>query len=398
MTSITVQLRQLVPAPFGCHTRFVFAAYFRDTFLLLSIVLIVAISIDLTKQISGILSVVSADTLFDRTLFIGWYLVLRAADRAAEFLPFACFFGVLWAEMQQTLSGERLAVSISGRAPMQCLIPLVLFAVLSGFLQFVLLVFLRPAAVMEQTVLRVGEYGQTFDRSKVSQPEWIVAGDNLVRANIEFTSPPVLHNVRIIQFDSNRKVRSIVDADYAAPIAGEKLWVAHDGHLRKVQSGDLIQTTFTEKQISLDIDPLWLRYFGIGAQYLPNDIFNALGRVRFSPDSDYRTWAQARFGIPVTTAAMVTLAGALSLLFLALEIRLTPLAGIVLAGYGAFIGDGIMLVFGQHGWLHPILAVWIAPFVVLIFPIAFFNLLRLVRGPNSPASVTMKNRRQGSLA
>jgi lipopolysaccharide export LptBFGC system permease protein LptF len=370
-------LRAVFPAPFGWHTRHMLSAYLTNTFLVASIILAVALSIDLARYLGSVLDADRSGTLLGRALFVLWYIGIRATDRITEYLPLICFFGVLVTEIHETRSLHRLIFQITGRAPSQCLAPLLVFSLLAGAGELALLVYLRPAAVMAQAAARVGEYGLAFNRSPTTQPKWIAAGDDLVLANIEFTSsPPSLRDVRMFRLDGRHRLREILDATSATPQSGEKTWLMNDGR-RAFDTGAATESRFSALSIRLDIDPLWLRYFGIDAKYLPNGVFRRFASIAFQPNSDYRTWKQARIGVAVMTAEMGLLAGCLSLLLLTTKIRLPAVLFVLASGYGAHILSGALLVLGEYGRISPAAAVWLVPILMLLPPVAAYLWLKL---------------------
>jgi lipopolysaccharide export system permease protein len=377
----------MFPAPFGWHAKHMLAAYLRDTFLVMSIVLVVALSMDLAQYLGSVLAAAGDNSAFGSALFLGWYLAIRSIDRVAEFLPFAIFFGVYWAEIRQTISGERLIVLITGRAPLQCLAPLVWFSLLMGSLELALVVYLRPVAVMRQTTAHVGMYGERFNREPTSEKKWIATGNGLIQANIDYSSP-ALRDVQFFRMDSEHRVHEIIDASSATPINGDGIWLFHDGRQRTIRPipsalsnasqlrspPGLAETSnevgFTSKAVALEIDPLWLRYFGIPPKFLPIEIFYALADVKFYPDNEYRTWAHGRISIPIAAGGMALLAGSLCLMLLANEIWLPAIFGIGLTGFAAHVLTTLFLAMGDHGWLHPALAAWLIPVLILLCPLA----------------------------
>ena len=332
-----VGVHAMFPTPFGLHTRYMLAAYLRGTLLVLVSVLVVALSIDLSRYLTNVLAADSSKTALGHALILGWYVAMLSTDRIAEFLPFACFFGVLWAEVRHTISQERLIGLITGRAPLQCLAPLILFAVLMGAVELALIMYLRPVAVMEQTDAHLGMYGEIFDRSPTPERKWFITGGNIVLTNIEFTLPPVLRDIRLFKMDDEHRLSEVIDAAYATSIDGNGNWLFHDGRSWTVKSRNLDEVKFTQEAIALDIDPLRLRYSGISAKYLPNEVFRSFDGATFDLDADYRTWAQARYSVPVGTIGMAILAGTLSLMLLVNGIRLVALSVIICTGYACHL-------------------------------------------------------------
>jgi lipopolysaccharide export LptBFGC system permease protein LptF len=353
------------------------SAYWANTFLVASVVLAVALSIDLAHYLGAVLDADRNGTLLSRALFVLWYIGIRATDRITEFLPLVCFFGIFSTEIRETRSSHRQVFQIAGRTPVQCLAPLLIFSALAGVCELTLLVYLRPAAVMAQAKARVGEYGVAFNRSTTADRKWIAADDDLVLANIKFSSPPSLRDLRLFRLDNRHQLLEVVDADAATPIAGEKVWLLSNGR-RVFESGLSAHSRISTVSISLDIDPLWLSYFGIDAKYLPNDIFNKFESIVFQPDDDFRTWRQARVGIALMSAEMALLAGFLSLLLLATEIRTAALLFVVGSGFAAHILSGALLVLGENGRISPAAAVWPVPIAMLLLPAATYLWLKII--------------------
>jgi lipopolysaccharide export system permease protein len=383
-------VRRMFPAPFGLYTRYMLSAYAQDTFLVMSAVLVVALSMDLSHYLGQVLAAAHGDTGLAAALYLGWYITLRSADQITEFLPLASFLGVLWAEVRQTASRERLIVLITGRAPLQCLAPLFIFAILIASLEYLLIVHWRPDAVMKQTAAHLGMYGDRFNRNPTSQPVWIGAGNNLVRSNIDYTSS-TLRDLRVFQVSSDHRLHQVILASSATPIADGTNWMFHDGRRVSVDAAALPSTAnslelpqavpgeempFETMVFPLGINPTWLRYFGVNARYIPDDAFEALSGPNFHPTSEYRTWSQARLAIPIGAGAMVVMAGCLSALLLATEIRLSTILMLVAVGYVSHLLTKLSLVLGDYGWVYPFLAAWLVPLLILICPLGVFQLVR----------------------
>jgi lipopolysaccharide export system permease protein len=383
--------RVMFPTPFGLHTKHMFAAYLRDTTLMMSALLVIALSMDLAQYLVGVLTAVRGDSALGSMLYLGWYITLRSTDIVTEFLPLACFFGVFVAEIRHTLSHERLIMLITGRAPFQCLAPLALFAVMIGLIELILIVYLRPAAVMQQTAAHLGHYGDIFDRGPTAGPKWIVAGDTLIRADIEFVSSPQLRKVQIFRMSNEHQLREVIVAASATAVDDGKNWILYDGWRWSLEPGLTAsgspqtplpdrgaadETRFSSDKIMLDVTPLRLRYFGIEPKYLPDGVFRKLANLALHPNSAFATWAQARLAIPVAAAAMVLMAGTLSLLLLTSEIRFWTIFIVTLAGFVTHLLTRLLLVLGDHGWIYPIMSGWFVPVLLLSGSFAVMQLAR----------------------
>jgi len=389
---LQAHFRQMFPAPFGLHTRHMFSAYLRDTLLVLGGVMIVALSIDLTANLFDVIAANSDGSLLGKTLYLGWYILLRCVYFATELLPMATFLGVFWAEVTHTRSKNRLTVLIAGRSPSQCLTPIILFAFLVASVQLALNIYLRPVAVMTQIEANLGLYGKIFDRRPSTKRKWIRTSDALINARIEFTSPPMLHDLQVYRVGDDRRLHEVLEAKSAIPIAGEKKWLLRDGKRWVIaprpasniigppqpqEISILDEEKFAREEIALDVDPLWLRYFGVDVAYLPESVFRALGTVKFYPDSEYRTWAQARYALAVGAGGMAILAGGLSLLLLINGILLRSLVVIWTVGFAAHLLTKPLLQLGFHGWIDPVLAAWFTPILILLGPLVVYQAMKM---------------------
>jgi lipopolysaccharide export LptBFGC system permease protein LptF len=371
---------RMFPAPVGLHTQHMLGLFARNAFLIMGGVVIIALSIDLAKFLPQVLAADIDGRLGPHILNVGWYIVLRSADQVAEWLPLSCFLGVLWSEVSHTRLGERLIISMSGRSPLQCLAPTLIFSFLIGAVEIVFIVYLRPAAVTAQIDAHWGWYGQAFNRSATAEAKWMTVGDAVVSARVQFDLP-ALHDVRVYRIGRNGQVQEILIGKLAVPLGGFGKWHVSEGWrwkigpeltsgavasaLGRARSEPVDGTYFADDDIILDLNPLWLQSLGVPAKFLPNKTFRDLGLVEFVPYYEYRTWSQARYAIPVTAAAMIMMADGLCLILLIDRASLAAVLFILLAGYGTQLLTKLFLLSGFNGWIHPVCAAWSVPFLVL---------------------------------
>jgi lipopolysaccharide export system permease protein len=384
MSALAKAVRRVLPAPLGWHTRYMIASYSRHTFLVTCAILVLALSIDLTLFLSKVLATVSEWPKV-WAVYVAWYLGLRATDFLAELLPLACFFGVFWAEIVHTTSQERLIVWLSGRAAQQCLVPAFLFGTIVGTAELALNIYLRPMAVMTMAVAHLGSYGERYDPRPLPYPQWIAAGRDLIQAFVVSGSPPVLRDVRVYRMDETWELQTFFRAKLAKPL-DDRSWMLIDGYrwtspigasqVGSHPGGEIFadpqkEVPFAQEKLDLKVAPVWINNFRIGARYLTNDVFSALMKVKFSPDSEFQTWKQARYSQALFCAAMPLLAASLSMLLLACEIRLAALCFIAIVGYMANTVMKLFVLLGEHGYVSPVAAGWSVPaFLLLICAVA----------------------------
>ena len=305
--------------------------------------------------------------------------ILRGTDFLAELLPLICFFGVFWTEIAHTASRERLIVWLSGRTPSQCLLPALLFGLIVGVVQLALNYYLRPLAVMTMSKDRLGTYGERFDPRPLLYPQWFVAGDDIVQAMVEPGEPASLRDVKIYRMSTSLSLQTFFRANVAKPISPGK-WQLIDGYrwsspqdasqsslaafdIRPPAKED--QSPFTEETIDLELSPIWLNTYRVSARYLTHDVFSALGKEHFSPDSEYRTWEQVRWSLPMFCVALSLFATSLSITLMASGMGFSQLAIIAGAGYFANTLMKLLVLLGEHGYVHVAVAGWLVPLTTL---------------------------------
>jgi lipopolysaccharide export system permease protein len=379
MSPLAGMLRRIIPLPLGWHTRYLVASYCRHTFLVACAILTIALSIDLTLFLSKVLAAVSLRHTSWTVVYLVWYLILRGTDFLAELLPLACFFGVFWSEIVHTASRERLVVWLSGRTPQQCLLPAMLFGLIVGFTQLALNYYLRPHAVMAMAEGHLGSYGERFDPRAPPYPQWFASGRDIIQATVDPGDPPSLRDVKLYRMSDALLLKTFFWAK-SARLLGQDEWLLVDGYLwsppnDKSQPSFALegakppamkeQIPFAEQKLHLELSPVWLNNSRINPRYLTSDVFSALGKEHFSPESEFRTWQQVRWSLPVFCVAMPLLATSLSLLLMAKKIGFRQLAIIAAAGYSANALMKLLVLLGEHGYIHAVAAGWLVPMLTL---------------------------------
>jgi lipopolysaccharide export system permease protein len=381
----------------GLHTRYMLAGYLRNVGMVTSVLLAIALTIDLWPQFHLIAG--EGRGVLTTIWHVLRFSTLRVPDLVAPFLPFATFLGVLGTEVVHTRSGERMLVWNSGRSPIRCLTPVILLGVLLGGVEFTIDAYLGPAAMAVQMEERLGLDGQRLDRTRVKDSHWIATSDGLLNTEIEYGPPPVLHHLTIYKLDAHGTLTEVDVADVAHQQPGSDLWLMRDG--RSWSSSDAgralggaaqptaelqnavgeMMTPFAEKIIRLDIDPLWLSVFGMEPQYLRMPVLRALARSDSGPlyGGLYRTRLQALYGETLLPGAMALLATSLSLLLLAYDTPARAVVGILFAGYLAHSVTKACLLMGQNGYMPPLMAGWLVPVALLAGTVATFGVIERQR-------------------
>ena len=393
----TVGLREIHLALVGQHTRYMLKAYLRHVFMVTSVLLAIALTIDLWPQFHIIANGQGHGAL-NEIWNVLRFSALRTPNLVAPFLPFATFLGVVWTEVVHTQSGERMLVWNSGRSPLQCLTPVVFLATILGAGEFIMDSYLGPAAMAVQMHERLGLDGKRLDRTRRGEDHWIALSGGLLRTEIEYGPPPVLHNLTLYKRSAGGQLTELDVAAVAYQLPGKNLWLMRNGRFwtpegspasndmtySTVAPGDAADDTmvpFAERAVSLELDPLWLSVFGMEPQYLPMHELRPLARSDRGPQSKglYRTRLQVLYGEIVLPGAMALLAASLSMLFLSYSTPVKALIGIVFVGYLAHFGTKACLLMGQNGYMPPVMAGWLVSACLLGATLAVFGVIERQR-------------------
>jgi lipopolysaccharide export LptBFGC system permease protein LptF len=339
------------------------------------VILALALSIDLTFFLAKVLLVISQWSSF-WPFYLIWYLGLRATDFLTDLAPLICFGGVFWAEITHTTSRERLVVWLSGRSIRRCLVPALIFGVAVGAIEVTLNLYLRPTAVMTMASNHLGFYGEHLDPRPQLDPQWFAAGNDLIQATVEPGTPPALHDIRVYRMDDSLALRSVFRAKIAKPL-DDHVWLLSDGtrwSVTNLLDGSNTQKdtfvasdheeAFAKLSLNLDLPAVWLNNSQTAPRYLPNKTFLEILKGAMHSDSDFRTWRQARFSLPIFCITMPIIAAILSIRFMSSGVALSTVCLIALMGYLANTAMKVFVLLGEHGYLAPLVASWSVPTVV----------------------------------
>ena len=365
-------------APFGRHTRYMLAGYLRHVLIVTSILLAIALTIDLWPQFQDV-AARGHDTL-SAVWSVARFSGLRTPGLIAPLLPFATFIGVIWTEVAHTQSGERMLVWNSGRSPLQCLSPVLLAGLILGAADFAMDGMMGPASMGVQMAEHLGKDGTRLDRSLLSKPAWMAVGGGILRAEIEYGPPPVLHNVMFFKRDADGR---LIEVDMAPPARwqeGTDHWLLQNGQFWKTNAkpgarqtsflgkgSHQAMTAFAEMAVSIDADPLWFTWYDLMPQYIPMPVLQRLAASDRVPEAhgQYATRFHIVLAEALLPGLMALLASSFAMLLLAYRVSAPALIGIVFSGYIAHFGTKACLIMGQNGYMAPLLAGWLVPALLL---------------------------------
>ena len=380
MSSAKFPRRSIALAPFGRHTRYVFLSYIRHALVIASALLSVAFAVDLTPQVAKALGTLSGFPAIEKIL---WLALLRAGDLLPRFIPLASFLGVLWTEIVLTLSRERILIWNTGRSPFHCLVPAILLSIVLGALQFVGDAYVRPAAAAIQVEQHLGTLADTFDRSLSPKQYWIAAGDDLLLSRLEYSTPPVLHDLTLYRLDKNGRLREVDNASSAIPGKTEDSWILRDGSYWAIPPESATGSAavplltrgtkasaikFSERPVDLRLAPVMVSETGIYLEYLPPRLLAALASAaaKSGGNTSYMARLDYIYGNAAMPGAMALLAAALCFLFFSYGAPLGVQLAMLPAGYAGHLAMKTFYLMGEHEYLSPMWAAWSAPVAITL--------------------------------
>ncbi len=372
--------RKILLAPFGRYTGYVFSGYVRNALVIGLALLSVALAVDLVPQVTN---AIAGRTATDAAAQIGKLLVLRSLDLFPRFIALASFLAVLWTEISHTVSRERILVWNTGRAPLRCLMPVILFALMLGTIQFSFDAYIRPAAMAIQIDQHLGNRGEQFDRHATTEKHWIASGNALLLSRLDFGPPPVLRDLTLYRLDENGRLSEVVNAISAVPGTQTDRWILRQGSYwtippesrSGVASVPLLSRStkenairFEQREINLSIDPLWISVWGIYPEYLPQAQLAALahGASPKDPRALFVTRYYVNYANALMPGAMALLAASLCLLLFAFDAPLGRQLAMLPVGYAGHLTMKTFILMGEDDYMNPVIAAWVAPAVLLL--------------------------------
>lgn len=392
MSSTDFPGRSVLLAPFGRYTRYVLFSYMRHALVIVSALLSVAFAVDLTPQLGQVLGTVTGLAALQKFL---WFALLRAGDLLPRFIPLASFLGVLWTEIVLTLSRERILIWNTGRSPFYSLMPVILLAVIFGAAQFACDAYVRPTAMALQVGQHLGKLSVTFDRSTSKEAYWIAAGDDLVLSRLDF-SEPALRDLTLYRLDKNGRLREVDNASSAVPGLPKDTWILLNGSYWTIPAESTSgaatvplltrgtkasATKFSQRFVDLQLAPITVSEWGIYLEYLtPQNLADlASATAKSEVSASYVTRLDYMYSNAAMPGAMALLAASLCFLFLANGAPLGVQLAMLPAGYVGHLAMKTFYLTGEHRYLPPLLAAWLAPAAILLVSAMLLALIQYRR-------------------
>ncbi len=379
--------RDLVPRAIiaGILVRYSVWGYLQRMVVVVSALLLIALTIDLIKQGEGVVKEMTTREGTGTVQALVYFSMLRLPDLAANLMVVSTFLAVLWWEVQQNMSNERTVIWTTGRSPVQGMAAALILGCLMWPVQFGLDVYLRPLGVGQQIEDRLGKFGRWFDRTRINQFQWISVGDDLLRARIRYGPPTELLDVSLYRLTPGGRLKSVVIAKKAVPAGQDTVWTfqqverwdpappALNSQSRQFTQPDSRETeilyrgpSVASRQIVLNLSQLWVRNFDIHAELLPQDVLRRLSQDHPQDYKryNYETWYHFRHARSVLPLLVALLAASVALLTTARKPTLVDFAIIFLSGYAVHVAVKTAVSLGELGYLPPLVAAWIVPVCV----------------------------------
>lgn len=351
----------------GWHTRYMVRTYIQHLTMVTAGLLLAALCIDISSQVSDIISTPPAVTGAGIPLRILWFLALRSVDIGVKLFPVCCFLGTVSAEVALARGYDRLVILGSGRTPFQCAVPAFIVGISLGSILFCMDVYLRPASMAMQASARLGEDGRRFDRTPNAIRFWFAAANQIVGTKIDFGPPARLLNVAVYQVSSDGHLLGVATAEAATGEGSSTEW-RMDGGRRWLPNRGPQQDDPVER-MDIGLNPLWVTHLGISPMYLPQPILKALARVEDNSfdRGQYVMWVYLRYLDFFMPACMMLLACSLALALFSNGITFERILVLAVTGYLIHVLIRACALLGAQGKMAPSLAAFLAPGIATVF-------------------------------
>jgi lipopolysaccharide export system permease protein len=387
-----LQEQPFLLAPLGQYFRYIFVTHLRHLTIVSSALLSLALTIDLVPQISRVIAHAPPG---QATAHVAILVAVRAGDLFPRFLPLAVFFSVLWTEVIQTVSRERILIWNTGRTALYCLVPVLALGILLAPVQYAFDSYLRPKAMGLQADMQLGSAGEYYAKVRAGKTNWIslghAGGHDLVRGEF-LGNRGIVRHVMIYRLDDDGHLREIDSAEWLSPLP--KGWLLHNGQYWTVPltidaggglstdvlaAGPAEAVRYLEKSMDLDLDPVWVRNYGIDPNDLPQATLLRMYGHHHDPQIDAFIHAQIQVNRAAAfmPMAMALFATVLSLTLFPYSVDFVSAFLVVLCGYGGYFLMRTLSVMGQQHFVPPFMAAWFTP--LLLFGIASVLVLNAER-------------------
>ncbi len=344
-------------ALFGIAVRGVFWQHMRSIGFVMFVLLVVAVSIDLTENLDS-LGDKARETDKPLAHILLPYLGYRTVDIVTRLLPMACLAGAFFAELMRRQRLEDVIYAAAGTSPALTLWALVLVGILTGGIQATLEAKIRPEAVFQQVDLGVGKYARWWHPRETGY-RWFIDGDRALRARVLVGPSPELRDATLFVGIIQPNLETLITSPRVSPGKTPGTWQFHTAEVWQRGIDDTLSSTNEDSfMLSFPLLAEDLEYLGVGAFNLPKKALNTLRTTaRAERKADIDTAIMRRFtafllpGVFILLGASLAQSGYKGRLFA--PARLIALAAL---GYVSVVSVKVFWTLGEFATVSPLLA------------------------------------------
>lgn len=333
----------------------------------------VVTAINISSEVGRVWQEFAAAGHLHGVLRVAEYIFYRLLDNGAQVFPIAFVLAVAWAEVEHAVAGRQTMVRTTGMRFRRGAAPLIVVAVLSVMVQFLLDNVVRPYAFMSLSTGGLGEYGWAYKRARAPRTQWLAVGGDIVQLRLHDDPEPKLSDVTFYQFSSDGALMRLTDAPSIVARPGQPdAWRFLDARVWDFAAAqppspgtpppDISVGFVSHPALDLDlpISPLWLKYRGIDAKYIPFVDLVGLAWEDRVPDNapGYWIWLQLRIAQAFNPGLIAVCLAGLFFVFLDRFGIVVAGAAILVGGYASFTVTRIMAVVADYAVVPGMVASW----------------------------------------
>ncbi|MGR3714477.1 MAG: LptF/LptG family permease [Shimia sp.] len=267
----------------GTAARLVAVSYLRTIGFMVFALLVIALSIDLTKTLGGLRTKAAATDMPLWNVLLP-YMSYRTVDIVTRLLTTACLAGGFAAILLRHQRREDVVLAAAGMSPRVHLAALLAVGLVTGTVQAGFQNWLRPIAVKAQVESQMGRYGRWFGDTTLTA-RWIVDNDTAVRATVVRGANAQLQDVMIFEGLTAPYLTRLIQAESATPDPDTgKWWLntvtlwAQDTDFRPVQSDQMA--------LPLPLNAARLQWYEVHGYYLTTSVARQIATLTGTPAAD----------------------------------------------------------------------------------------------------------------
>lgn len=260
----------------GVAVRLMMRSYLLCVGFLMFALLVVALSIDLTKTLDSLRTKAeTAGTDLWRLLLP--YASYRAVDIIVRLLGTASVIGGFIAILLRHQRREDVVLAAAGMSPRLHFTALLAVALVFGAVQFSFQNWLRPIAVQAQIEAQLGRYGRWFGNTELTG-QWLLGDDIAIKATIHRGAESRLENIKVFDGLSAPTLTRLIEADAAHPASGTNTWHLSNATIWEQDTG-FVPVHLDTLAVTLPINAASLQWYQVHGYYLPTSVARDVAKL-----------------------------------------------------------------------------------------------------------------------